>query len=98
MNEPPQEKKPLFPLGQVVATPGALDALVDAGQTPLEFLVRHVSGDWGELCAEDRLQNDMAVREGYRILSAYKTSKGTKIWVITEWDRSVTTLLLPAEY
>ena len=91
-------KKPLFPLGQVVATPGALTALEDAGQNPVEFLHRHVTGDWGNLDEHDRNENELALREGFRLLSAYQTNKGVRIWVITEWDRSVTTILLPEEY
>ena len=91
-------KRPLFPLGQVVATPGALSALEDAGQNPGEFLYRHVTGDWGNLDEHDRHQNELALKQGLRLLSAYQTSKGVRIWVITEWDRSATTLLLPHEY
>lgn len=87
-----------FALGQIVATPGALDALSQAGQTPLEFLRRHITGDWGEVCAEDAAENELSLREGFRLLSAYRTSKGVKFWLITESDRSVTTLLLPSEY
>lgn len=90
--------KALFSLGQVVATPGALAALQDAGQHPFVFLSRHVSGDWGNLVAEDREENQRALEHGNRIFSSYLTAKNTKIWVITEWDRSVTTLLLPSEY
>jgi hypothetical protein len=91
--------KPIrFPLGQLVATPGALDALAAAGQTPLEFLARHVTGDWGDVCPEDRRLNDQALRQGARLLSAYTTARGARIWIITEADRSVTTLLLPEEY
>jgi hypothetical protein len=91
-------KTALFPLGQTVATPGALLALEDAGDSPAVFLARHQSGDWGEVCPEDQQENDLSVRQGFRILSAYRTSKGVKLWVITEADRSVTTLLLPDEY
>ena len=90
--------KALFSLGQVVATPGALAALQDAVQHPFVFLSRHVSGDWGNLVAEDREENQRALEHGNRIFSSYLTAKNTKIWVITEWDRSVTTLLLPSEY
>ena len=90
--------KALFSLGQVVATPGALAALEKAGQHPFVFLSRHVSGDWGELVAEDKEENQRALEHGNRIFSSYLTAKNTKIWVITEWDRSVTTLLLPSEY
>lgn len=88
----------LFPLGQVVATPGALRVLERAEQTPAEFLSRHTHGDWGELDEEDKKENDVSVQHGYRILSAYTTSAGDKIWIITEADRSATTLLLPSEY
>lgn len=90
--------KPLFSLGQVVATPGALAALEEAGQEPMEFLRRHITGDWGDLVDEDKEANDRALRDDARIFSAYHTVKNTKIWVITEWDRSVTTFLLPSEY
>ena len=84
-----------FPLGQLVATPGALDALAKAGQPPLPFIIRHLRGDWGEICKDDWQQNDEAVEDGDRILSSYRTSLGEKIWIITESDRSATTLLLP---
>jgi hypothetical protein len=94
----PNPQKPLFPLGQVVATPGALDALNDAGQGPSEFLRRHVTGDWGNLDEHDRQENELALKEGHRLFSAYQTSKGVRIWIITEWDRSVTTILLPSDY
>lgn len=90
--------RPLFALGQIVGTPGALDALAAAEQSPLELILRHVTGDWGTVPEEDREANDRAVEQGLRILSAYKLNTGEKIWVITEWDRSVTTLLTPLEY
>jgi hypothetical protein len=89
---------PRFPLGRIVATPGALRALEQANQNPFEFLERHQAGDWGELCEEDKRENEFSVRNGFRILSSYRTRNGTKIWVITEADRSVTTLLRPHEY
>jgi len=92
------ERKPRFSLGQVVATPGALEALTESGQSPDEFLRRHVSGDWGDVCEEDQEANENALRYGERLLSSYRTSKGTKLWIITEADRSSTTLLLPDEY
>ena len=88
----------LFPLGQIVATPGALDALEQAGQGAHEFLTRHVSGYWDELDADDRRENELSLREGFRLLSAYGLSTGMKLWIITEADRSATTLLLPEEY
>ncbi len=87
-----------FPLGQLVATPGALRALQEAGQHPLEFIARHVADDWGELCDEDKQANEEALREDLRILSAYTTSAGEALWVITEADRSATTMLLPEDY
>ena len=90
--------KPLFNLGQVVATPGALAALEEAGQSPIEFLQRHQTGDWSEMVKEDQEENKRAIEQGFRVFSAYKLSTGQKLWVITEWNRSVTTLLLPLEY
>ncbi len=67
---------PKFPLGQVVATPGALEALSESNQSPSEFLARHHSGDWGDVCEEDRELNDNALRSGERWLSGYRTGKG----------------------
>jgi hypothetical protein len=88
----------LFPLGQMYATPGAIDALSEAGQGAAEFLNRHQRGDWSEMCEEDRRENEFSVDKYLRIFSAYHTSKGVKLWVITEADRSATTILLPSEY
>jgi hypothetical protein len=87
-----------FPLGRVVATPGALGALEKAEQHPAEFLDRHVNGDWGEVPDADKQENELSVEQGFRILSAYTTSAGDKIWILTEADRSATTILLPEEY
>jgi hypothetical protein len=87
-----------FPFGQVAATPGALQALEEAREVPATFLDRHITGDWGELDEYDRLENESSLIEGSRLLSAYSLSTGTKLWIITEADRSVTTLLLPSEY
>jgi hypothetical protein len=87
-----------FPIGQTVATPAALAALTEAGQSPSIFLHRHVSGDWGEVDAEDQQANEDALVHGARLLSAYRTSKNVCIWVITEADRSSTTILLPEDY
>ena len=87
-----------FHLGQIVATPGALEALESASQTPVEFLSRHASGDWGELDSEDIQANDDALKTGARLLSAYHLADDTKIWIITEADRSSTCILLPSEY
>jgi hypothetical protein len=89
---------PKFPLGSLVATPGALAVIAESGQTPLDFLSRHVRGDWGECGKEDAKLNDAAVKDGDRVFSAYLTLKGEKIWVITEADRSSTCILLPSEY
>ncbi len=88
---------PLLPLGRVVATPGALETILGAGGDPFAYVVRHASGDWGELCAFDRRENGLALRHGRRILGSYAMGND-RIWVITEADRSVTTILLPEEY
>ena len=93
-----ESPQPLFALGQVVATPGALDTLRDAGIDPLVLLARHVTGDWGELSEEDIEANREALAQGYRLLSAYPLETGERLWIITEWDRSATTLLRPDEY
>ena len=86
-----------LPLGRVVATPGALKLLTEARAHPFDYLARHATGDWGELCPFDRQQNEIALRDGYRVLSSYAV--GTeRVWIITEADRSVTTILLPEEY
>jgi len=89
----------LFSLGKIVSTPGALDALARANHQPHDFLNRHAAGDWGaELSEEDKAENENSLEHGFRILSSYKTAAGEKLWLITEADRSVTTLLLPEEY
>jgi hypothetical protein len=87
-----------FTLGQVVATPGALRAFSRNGELPERFLGRHLSGDWGVVCDDDRYANEEALQIGARLLSAYFLSDGTKIWIITEADRSSTCVLLPEEY
>jgi len=89
--------KPKFRLGKLVSTPGALEALTEAGQNPMHFISRHV-GDWGDCDEHDRQANEDALKNGDRLFSVYKTAKGTKIWVITEADRSSTCVLLPEEY
>jgi hypothetical protein len=91
-------KQSLFPLGQIVSTPGALAALEEAGHLPAEFLSRHAKGDWGDLCAADRQENELSLRKGFRLFSSYTLRNEQKLWIITEHDRSVTTLLLPLEY
>ena len=90
---------PLFPAGQIVATPGALALLEQANKTPLEFVSRHLRGDWGDdLCQDDKTENELSLKQGFRLLSSYKVTETEKLWIITEADRSVTTLLLPREY
>lgn len=91
-------KSSLFALGQVVATPGALAALAGLGQTPEALLARHAQGDWGDLGEEDRQENDRSLARSLRLLSSYTLPDGTALWIITEADRSATTLLLPDEY
>lgn len=91
-------RKPLFDLGQLVATPGALAALEKSGQSPMEFLSRHVTGDWGEIPEEDRKENQFSLERGFRLMSSYRTTANDVVWVITESSRSHTTLLLPEEY
>jgi len=86
-----------LPLGRVVATPGALKLLKEASVHPFEYLARHATGDWGDLCAFDRRQNEIALSDGYRVFSSYDMPAG-RVWIITEADRSVTTILLPEEY
>jgi hypothetical protein len=93
-----QNQAQLFPLGQIMATPGALEALEASHQSPAEFLTRHARGDWGELSADDITENEFSLKNGFRLLSSYLTAAGQKLWVITEAERDLTTLLLPDEY
>ena len=87
--------KPRFPVGMTYATPGALALEVDLTR----YLHRHHCGDWGdELCAEDKAANEQALKDGSRLLSCYRTPAGDRLYIITEWDRSMTTILLPSEY
>lgn len=88
---------PLFPLGRVVATPGALEHCAKNNITPLTLIGRHHRGDWGDLCEDDRSANENALFAGGRILSSYRVAD-EKLYCITEWDRTVTTLLLAREY
>jgi len=94
---------PKFTLGQIVATPEAIVSIEDSGQSPAEFLDRHIVGDWGIVDDEDKAANDDSLIDGSRILSAYNTTKGVKLWIITEaadddGNREATTILLPSEY
>lgn len=94
----PGRQRPLFVLGQLVATPGAIAACAEAQSDPLHYLRRHVSGDWGDLGDDDKAANDSALATGARILSAYTLATDERLWIITEADRAYTTLLLPLEY
>ena len=95
--------KPKFQLGQTLATPGALKAMEEAGQSPAFFLDQHMQGRWGEVCDEDKRLNDQALVDGSRLLSAYRTLRNERLWVITEavdddGRRAATTILRPEEY
>lgn len=90
-----------FPLGQLAATPGALELLDQHRVSLFDLLARHVSGDWGDVGTEDAHTNDQALIYGYRVLSCYTLVPGnpdTRVWIISEADRSVTTALKPEEY
>jgi hypothetical protein len=88
----------LFSPGQIVATPGALALLERLQMSPTEFLLRHLRGDWGDLCQEDKTENELSLKHGFRLLNSYPVTDTETLWIITEADRSVTILLLPAEY
>jgi hypothetical protein len=95
--------KPKFNCGVLLATPGAIEALEKNGETVFPYLQRHLNGDWGDLCQEDKMLNDQSLIDGSRLLSAYKLKDGTKIWIITEavgenGCRQSSTTLLPEEY
>ncbi len=99
MNHPVQRTARLrLTSGRVFATSGALDAMRAAKVSVGDLLTRHLCGDWGDLCAEDCAQNDLALETGLRVLSSYALPGNGNIWIITEWDRSVTTVLLPTDY
>lgn len=87
-----------FALGKLFATHGALAAFEGTGESPLTFIARHAAGDWGEVGEHDRRENEYSLKCGLRLLSTYRLKDGTKVWVITETDRSATTILLPDEY
>ena len=89
---------PRFPIGKPVITPAAQAALEAAGMPGVLLLARHLHGDWGDLSKEDQLQNEVALLLGMRLLSSYALPDGRKVWIITEADRSVTTILLPDDY
>ncbi|MGN0273284.1 MAG: hypothetical protein ACI4DT_00665 [Chordicoccus sp.] len=85
-----------FRIGQLTITPGARDQL--SPDDIVTAVQRHANCDWGDLCKEDKKQNDLALKNGGRLFSAYHSTDGTKFWIITEADRSATTILLPEEY
>jgi hypothetical protein len=88
--------KDKFPLGQVVITQNARAVLSDADVRAA--IKRHVAGDWGELDEADKAENEFSLQQGFRLLSSYRAADGTKFWIITEADRSATTVLLPEDY
>lgn len=98
MNTKQNRHPPLFRLGALLITQGAIMALVMANASAFDLLKRHAYGDWGEMEEEDKRANDAALKEGGRLFSAYTLSTGERLWIITEADRSATTLLLPMEY
>lgn len=98
-----QIAKPKFSLGQVITTPGAIEALEESNQSSFEFIAKHSRGDWGIVNDEDKAANELSLIDGSRLLSAYRTAKGVKLWIITEaaddrGHRAATTILLPEEY
>lgn len=92
------QKNPLFDLGKTVVTPAAIEALQQSGVSAASLLRRHQCGDWGDLDNENKDRNNAALRGGSRLFSSYRITEAIKIWLITEADRSVTTLLLPEDY
>jgi len=87
-----------FPLGQLVATRGALAAMNEGVGSFWPYITRHSKGDWGDVCQEDKAENELSLKHGFRLLSAYTLPGGRRIWIITEADRSATTILTPEEY
>ena len=85
-----------FPLGRLVATPNALENIPNP--EILSALQRHLTGDWGDVDEHDRKENEFSLKEGFRLLSVYRSARGVKFWIITEADRSRTTVLLPQDY
>jgi hypothetical protein len=87
----------LFPLGRVVATPGALAAMTATAVDPASLLARHTVGDWGDISKTDWKENEDSLNKGFLLISSYRLPGGAKVWILTERDRSATTLLLPSE-
>jgi len=90
--------KPLFPFGRICITPGVQDLIENDNLDPLPYMLRHLSGDWGELDSSDKKLNNDALKYGARIFSSYQLDEFCKIWIITEADRSSTTILFRSEY
>jgi len=100
MTEPfvPSPAPPRLRLGRLLATPAAMEALQEAGVSIFGLINRHARGDWGDVPEEDRLHNNLAAITSQRVLSGYLLPNRQMVWVVTEWDRSVTTVLLPSDY
>lgn len=99
MNMPAlQQARLRFKPGRIFATPAAVEVIADANVSVVSLLIRHIRGDWGDLAESDRQQNELSVDAGLRILSSYVLPNQQTVWVITEWDRSSTTILLPGDY
>jgi hypothetical protein len=98
MNQPAASNGLLFSLGDLIATPGALSVLEKNGIVPMRLIARHIRGDWGDVRTDDAAANTEALRIGARLQSSYTLPDRARIWIITEADRSSTTLLLPEEY
>ncbi|MGE8364248.1 hypothetical protein [Cupriavidus sp.] len=94
----PTFPRPRLPLGRLLATPAAFNALQTAGVSIFALVNRHARGDWGDVSDEDRQHNNLAAGAGQRALFSYPLPDGQKVWIITEWDRSATTVLLPEDY
>jgi hypothetical protein len=91
-----REAAPLFPSGRFLMTPGVMESV--AQRDMLRALGRHLNGDWGRVCREDWVENELSLREGFRLFSVYDAADGTRFWIITEANRIATTVLLPSEY
>tara|TARA_R110001599_G_scaffold56410_5_gene156054 strand:+ start:6909 stop:7202 length:294 start_codon:yes stop_codon:yes gene_type:complete len=90
--------QPRFQAGKVLMTQGVNDLIQRGVINPAPYLQRHLNGDWGDLCGDDKQLNDEALTSEGRLMSSYDVGPDIRLWIITEWDRSVTTLLLPSEY
>jgi hypothetical protein len=97
-NIPSRVSRARFPSGQWVMTPGIAALIKQRRFDPMDYLLRHLTGDWGDVCDADRRRNNAALKSGERLFSSYEVMPSLKLWIITEGDRSVTTLMLPDEY